>query len=139
MCRYATLPVRCSYEDGPEGSSRVDPEISKTGADGGGSDPSSRSSTANSDGARDRGDQRDSGCRSCAYIHIVPTDAEYQQDNAMVQRDQLVNDVKGVYPFEASILGSAFLGSRISSGEQRQPDRRDDTGLYRRAGGRAGT
>ena len=101
----------------------MDPEVSKTGSDRCGSDPGTRSSAPDSAGARDRGDQRKSGRGSCAHVRIVPTDAEYQQDNAMVQRDQLASDAKGICASKATILGPSFLGSRISGGEQRQPDR----------------
>lgn len=97
----------------------MDPEVSKTCADGAGSDPGSRSAAPDSDRARDRGDQRESSGGSCAYVHIIPTDAEYQQNNAVVQRDQLPSDAKGICASKASILGPAFLGSRISGGDQR--------------------
>ena len=101
----------------------MDPEVSNTGSDRCGSDPGTSSTAPASARARDRGDQRKSGRGSRAHVRRVPSDAEYQQDNAMVQRDQLASDAKGICASKATILGASFLGSRISGGEQRQPDR----------------
>ena len=63
-------------------------------------------------------------------VYRVPTDAEHQQDGAVVERDEFKGAIAGVCPLTKAVLGSAFLGKRIYGSEFGEHNGRDDPGLY---------
>src|SRR5262249_30289564 len=99
------LPSRGTYEDGLEGASDLDSQVSQTSADGPSRTSGAGQLAADCDRTRDCHYYREGGQRSCPYVHPIQTTPGHPQDCPMAERDQLASEVAGVCPSAQTVLG----------------------------------
>jgi hypothetical protein len=133
----ATLSAGSAHESRSQSVPRVDPEISRSSADGGGGTSCARPAAANCRRTR-AGDRFPERSQVTTYTCLCRIDQSAgEPDHAMAEGNQLAGAAAGIPPFAQEVLGPPFLGQRIPGRQLGHDHRRDDSRIHRRARRRA--